>query len=141
MLFVALLMFALACESEPISPQHSILGDWRVQSCLVSNCVNGVLVNESLIDYLEYNEVIRFMEGGAGAWIYDDVVDRLFAWKLNADNHSLLIIEGIGEVLSYKVQIGANILLYENESIYNAGTRRTRLVFSFVAYRINKTKL
>jgi len=104
----------------------------------VSEYVNGVLVNESLIDYLEYNEVIRFVEGGAGAQICDGVEGEPFAWKLDEDNHRLLIIEGIGEVLSYKVQIEANMLLYENESIFNAGTRRTRLVFSFVAYRINK---
>ena len=137
MLLVSLLMFALACESEPVSPQHSILGDWRVQSCLVSKYVNDVLVDESFLDYSLYTEVIRFMEGGAGAWVLDGAVDGVFAWKLDADNHRLLIIEGIGEVLSYKIQVGAKILLYESESVYNLGTTRTRLVFSYRALRTN----
>ena len=141
LLFVALLLLVLACECEPTNPQYSIIGDWWVQSCLVSEYVNDVLVNESLIDYLKYNEVIRFIEGGAGAWIYDGVIDEFFAWKIDEDNKNLLVVDGIGEVLSYRVQIKENIFLYENESVFTAGTRRTRLVFSFVAFRVNKNEL
>ena len=136
-LLVTLLVLVWACEKESVFAHHSILGDWAVQSCLVSRYVSGTLVNESLVDYLTQKEVIRFMENGTGVRIYDGMEGDLFAWKLDDIGHNLLIVEGIGEVLSYKVQIGADTLLYENESVYNIETTRTRLVLSYVAFRVN----
>ena len=133
-LIVAVALF-IGCEKTAPSQPHPILGDWRVQSCQVSEYADDALVSDYFTDYSQRNEIIRFIDGGMGVWIHDNIVYKWFSWEI--DNQNLLIVEDIGEPLNYKINMEADIFLYIRESVYNTDLTRNRVVFSYIAYRVN----